>query len=105
MGPGEANSRARGCLWLIALAGAWWVIVFTVAYVAGLTWGGAIAGLIAATVVIGVIVFKRRGRRVPPEARGKCPVCGGGVVWADGRCSHCGTALDPVKRQRTESSR
>ena len=27
------------------------------------------------------------------EARGECPACGGGIVWTDGRCSHCAAAL------------
>ena len=27
------------------------------------------------------------------EARGECPACAGGVVWTDGRCSHCGAVL------------
>jgi hypothetical protein len=66
-----------------------------------------------ATAALGLLMFiDPRAKLGPPrsraaiadtrdwDARGECPACGGGVVWTDGRCSHCGTALDPVERMR-----
>ena len=32
--------------------------------------------------------------RADYEKRGHCPACGGGVVWTDPHCLHCGIALD-----------
>jgi hypothetical protein len=96
---------------------AWWV-VFVVVFLplnfipAIATPVSLITAASVATAAVGVLLFvDPRAKLGPPrsraaiadthdwDARGEDPVCGGVVVWTDGRCTHCGTALDPAERR------